>query len=316
MSKAHPPVHQWTHTGDRVLLVKIVNKDMTSYGGFVWPKAGPVTPAKWSRQPDCDSGGLFGWAWGTGLGDGKDPHAGLTWLVFSAKPENVIMVGSGPKVKAVPGEDGSLPEVVYCGTQAGAMKFTHEGRMAWIVGNARSSAASSGDSSSAASSGDSSSAASSGDSSSAASSGDRSSAASSGDRSSAASSGDSSSAASSGYSSSAASSGYSSSAASSGDSSSAASSGDRSSAASSGDRSISAACGEYVTVESTGKGGICVANADRLIWKSHPNAILVVRWKHPKKKEDTFPSIMIDGAKLKGRVVNIQYGKIVKEFTS
>ena len=186
----HPKPHQWTNGGETVLIVKVLNPDGTGYNGFVWPKVGPVSPDKWSREPDCNSGGLFGWPWGIGIGDGKEPNAVCPWLVFEAKPQNVIgEIEDGQKCKAVPGEDGELPKVVFYGTQAGAMAFTQKGRQAWIVGNS-SSASSSGDSSSASSSGNSSSASSSGYRSSASSSGDSSSASSSGDRSSASSSGD------------------------------------------------------------------------------------------------------------------------------
>lgn len=66
------PIHQWTHKGDSVLLVKVLNRDGTTHRGFIWPKEGPVKPDKWSRVPDCKSGGLFGWPWGMGIGDGKD----------------------------------------------------------------------------------------------------------------------------------------------------------------------------------------------------------------------------------------------------
>jgi hypothetical protein len=244
------PVHQWTHDGKEVLLVKCVGVDGKSYGGFQWPQSGIVeTPA--SRQPDCISGGLFGWPWGVNLGGGKDPDYGGKWIVFSAPPENVIFIDN-EKAKVAPkeGETIARARVLFYGSWFKALRYCALGRVAWIRHNANSSAASSGDSSSAASSGDRSSVASSGYRSSAASSGYSSSAASSGDRSSAASSGDRSSAASSSYRSSAASSGDRSSAASSGDRSSAASSGDRSSAASSGDRSPSVSAGNYSAASS------------------------------------------------------------------
>ena len=234
-----PPIHQWTHTGKQVLLVKCINRDGTSYGGFVWPKSGPVKPDKWSREPDCESGGLFGWPWGMGIGEGREPDACAEWIVFAALPENVIDVSG--KAKAVPGEYGTLPEIVYRGTQAGAMYHTISGRLAWIQKNSNGVASTSGDSSSASTSDDSSSAST------------------SGDRSSASTSGDSSSASTSGYRSSASTSGYS------------------SSASTSGDRSIAAATGEYSTLEC--KNGVCVCTADRCYWKPHPGSILVCQYK-------------------------------------
>jgi hypothetical protein len=299
-----PPIHQWTHDGNRVLMVKCVGRDGKSYGGFEWPKSGPVVPERWSRKPDCDSGGLFGSAWGLHCGDGKTPDACAPWIVYAAKPENVILVGGGPKVKAVPGEDAEMPEVLFHGTMAQALRFTQAGRMAWVKANAgrkhaatgnsssasssgnyssasssgySSSASSSGYSSSASSSGDSSSASSSGNSSSASSSGNSSSASSSGDSSSASSSGNYSSASSSGNYSSASSSGYYSSASSSGNYSSASSSGDSSSASSSGDYSISAACGNRCTVK-PGARALGAATGRNVTWIVVKGAKLTVGW--------------------------------------
>ena len=186
----HPPIHQWTHDGDKVLLVKMIGKDRTTggkeYPVVNWPESGKVKCDDWDATPRCGHG-LHAWPWGMFIGDGKDPDATCLWVVLAANPADVVQIDGG-KVK-VPS-----CEVVFSGNMAEVMEYTMQGRIAWIVANAqdhtsssgyRSSAASSGDSSSAASSGDSSSAASSGYSSSAASSGYRSSAASSGDRSSA-----------------------------------------------------------------------------------------------------------------------------------
>ena len=148
------PIHQWTHDGNRVLLVKCINRDGTSHGGFIWPKSGPVKPEKWSRGDDCGSGGLFGWAWGVHCGIGRDPDACAEWIVFSALPENVILV-DGDKSKAVPSEDEkTLPEVVYRGTQAGAMYYTLAGRLAWIQERSSGSASATGDRGSASATGD------------------------------------------------------------------------------------------------------------------------------------------------------------------
>ena len=120
------PAHQWTHRGNRVLLVKCVERGGKSHGGFQWPQSGPVVAEQFSREPDCESGGLFGWPWGLSLGGGKDPKYGGDWIVFSATPENVIDLGD--KAKAV-----EECEVVYCGHWAGALAYTQAGRDAWIV---------------------------------------------------------------------------------------------------------------------------------------------------------------------------------------
>ena len=134
--KTIPPIHQWTNGGEYVLILKCVKRDGTGHGEFLWPKSGPVTNPYWSRDPTCDSGGLFGWAWGMGIGEGRDPDACAPWIVFRAKPENVILVDS-VKVKAVPGEDGEEPEVVFYGEQADALAFVLDGQIAWIANNAK-----------------------------------------------------------------------------------------------------------------------------------------------------------------------------------
>jgi hypothetical protein len=201
------PVHQWTHDGKEVLLVKCVGVDGKSYGGFQWPQSGIVeTPA--SRQPDCNSDGLFGWPWGVNLGGGIDPDYGGKWIVFSAPPENVILIDN-EKAKVAPkeGETIARATVLFYGSWFEALRYCALGREAWIFYNSSGSAANSGNRGSAANSGDRGSAANSGNSGSAANSGYRGSAANSGDRGSAANSGDSGSAANSGYRGSAANSG-------------------------------------------------------------------------------------------------------------
>ena len=145
------PIHQWTNGGEYVLFLKCVNSDMTSYGGFVWPESGPVAPDKWSREPNCESGGLFGWPWGFGIGSGRVPDATARWLVFQAKPEDVVWVDGKAKTRC--------GEVTHCGTMASAFAVIADGRRNWIV----ASAASSGDYSPVASSGPDSPVASSGD---------------------------------------------------------------------------------------------------------------------------------------------------------
>ena len=120
------PQHKWTHNGSKVLLVKCVNKDGTGYGDFQWPKSGIVDPGKCSLEPTCNSGGLFGWAWGLNLGGGKEPDYTGCWIVFSADPELVVNV-ENEKAKVA-----GLAEVVYYGDWIGALAFTLEGRLAWI----------------------------------------------------------------------------------------------------------------------------------------------------------------------------------------
>ena len=149
-TKTTPEIHQWTHTGDRVLIVKCVNNDGTSHNGFKWPLTvgATVKPDYCSRKPDCGSGGLFGWPWGMFIGDGKDPNALSTWIVFSVKPGNVTGNIDGAKCKAVVDDNdpNECAKVEYVGTQAGAMQFTIMGRIAWIQERASGSSSATGDS--------------------------------------------------------------------------------------------------------------------------------------------------------------------------
>ena len=139
------PFHQWTDEKGRVLIVKCLNKDGTSHNGFMWPKSGKVAIPKNSTKNDCESGGLFGWAWGIGVGDGKDPNACSPWLVFAAKPEHVIVVEDGPKVKACVSSEDAEVEVVYYGDMATAMYITSQQRVAWVMHNSDGKASATGE---------------------------------------------------------------------------------------------------------------------------------------------------------------------------
>ena len=120
------PIHQWTYTGDKVLLVKCVDRGGKSHNGFQWPKSGTVTTPNFAPDNECETGGLFGWAWGLNIGGGKEPNYSGDWIVFAAPPESVFDIG-GEKAKA-----GPSAEVVYYGTWFGALELTREGRAAWF----------------------------------------------------------------------------------------------------------------------------------------------------------------------------------------
>ncbi len=156
MSKTIPDIHQWLHDGPRVFIVKVVENDGKSHGGFQWPLTvgAEVKPEKWSREPTCDSGGLFGWPWGFGVGEGKEPNANKTWIVFSALPKNVIgNIKMGWKCKVVPLDD-ECAKVEYVGTQGGAMAFTILGRVGWIEAKSKGSSSATGHAGSSSATGD------------------------------------------------------------------------------------------------------------------------------------------------------------------
>jgi len=245
------------------LILRSCKADMSSHGGFVWPKSGPVEAPDWNPEPVCGRG-LHGLLWGEGNWGLLCSDFDAQWLVVEVDdaPENLVKIDD-QKVKfhrgnvVYAGEMSLAVTKVLCSGEAFQRAIREAGDNS--SSGHSSTAASSGDYSKAASSGDCSKAASSGDYSTAASSGDCSKAASSGDYSKAASSGDYSTAASSGHSSTAASSGDCSKAASSGHSSKAASSGDSSKAASSGDSSTAAARGEKTIAMVAGIGGKAMA---------------------------------------------------------
>src|SRR5690242_10365715 len=220
------------------LILRSCKADMSSHGGFVWPKSGPVEAPDWNPEPVCGRG-LHGLLWGEGNWGLLCSDFDAQWLVVEVDdaPENLVKIDD-QKVKFHRGN------VVYAGEMSLAVtKVLCSGEAFQRAIREAGDNSSSGHSSTAASSGDYSKAASSGDCSKAASSGDYAKAASSGDYSTAASRGHSSTAASSGDCSKAASSGHSSKAASSGDSSKAASSGDSSTAAARGEKTIAMVAG-------------------------------------------------------------------------
>ena len=57
-------IHQWTNGTDHVLVLRYLNSDATSYGGFQNPvePGSVVTAPDWDPEPECGNG-LHGWAW-------------------------------------------------------------------------------------------------------------------------------------------------------------------------------------------------------------------------------------------------------------
>jgi hypothetical protein len=138
------PVYKWTHDGNEVLILRFSNKDGTAYKGFQHPmEVGKrVTAKDWNKEPKC-GGGIHGWAWGIGLGDGKDPEwqDGL-WQVYGVKPSNIIgEIQGGQKVKF---KTGILR---FKGDWYEAMMFILDGQKAWVEHYADGNGHATGDSS-------------------------------------------------------------------------------------------------------------------------------------------------------------------------
>src|SRR5204863_7898187 len=134
------PIHQWTNGGKEVLILRFADKDGKSYGDFQHPMSigESVTAPDWRPDTTC-GGGINGWPWGIGLGDGKDPDWQALWQVYSVKPELLIgEVGGGPKCKF---ETGVLR---YVGDWHGAMNYILAGQMAWAFKVSEGAASNSG----------------------------------------------------------------------------------------------------------------------------------------------------------------------------
>ncbi|MCC6580968.1 MAG: hypothetical protein IT440_11055 [Phycisphaeraceae bacterium] len=239
-SEMVPDIHLHTDDDGYVLLVKCLNRDGTAHGGFIWPKSGLVDPGVCSREPTCESGGLFGWPWGLFMGDGRNVDPIAEWRVFRARPENVIAIGD--KAKAVRGADGLLPEVIYSGDMGGAMTITSLGRAAWIKAKSSDAASATGDNGAASATGD------------------NGAASATGERGAASATG------------------WSGVASATGDRGAASATGEWGAASATSWRGVAGATGERVTIE-VGPSGLASATCDELFWTFRVGAVLIQRWK-------------------------------------
>jgi hypothetical protein len=141
--------HEYTNADGKVLLVKCLNQTRgNKYNSFIWPKSGKVPIPKNSRLNDCQSGGFFGWPWGIGIGCDHPAIPSQPWIVISVDPKNIIgNVENKAKSKACCDDDMAEVEIVYDGDMAGAMYFTSQGRIQWMIASAKinQASASSGD---------------------------------------------------------------------------------------------------------------------------------------------------------------------------
>ena len=84
--------------------------DMTSRGGFRWPKRGQVTVPDWNPKPVC-GGGLHGLLWGRGSSGLLDWSEDAVWQVVGI---NEWVEIDGNKIKVPAGY------VIYSGDRKGA----------------------------------------------------------------------------------------------------------------------------------------------------------------------------------------------------
>ena len=176
----------------KILVVRVVDKDHKSFGGFQNPKkVGEIIEAPdWEKSNNCGKG-IHGWPWGLSREGKEAQDPTMIWQVCEVlDPENVVDLGGKCKWQKL--------KLIHLGDQSSAMNLTMAGRISYIFENSEGSAANSGIYGSAANSGDYGSAANSGIGGSAANSGIGGSAANSGKYGSAANSGNGGSAANSG----------------------------------------------------------------------------------------------------------------------
>ena len=325
----------------KVLVVKCNDSKCRGCNGLDWSDKTEVDIGdKWNPNPVCDDGGYYGWAWGIGVGSGKQVDVRGVWHVWEVFPGDIVSFDGKAKWKR--------GKRVFVGCYAEAMKFTMYGRQKLVAEKSKGSASASGDQGSASASGDHGSASASGfygsasasgdygsasasgdhgralasgDCGSASASGDCGSASASGDCGSASASGDHGSASASGYRGSASASGdhgsasasgFYGSASASGDHGSALASGDCGSASASGEMGIaSVTCAENFSVVESGVGGICAVIGETFKWKVHIDSVLIQRWESGGK----FQTAVLYPKKLKlktGTTVVVNKGKIAK----
>ena len=95
--------HQWTNADGEVLILKRIPKNRLGHEGFKYPKGvgSVIACPDFNTKPTC-GGGIHGWPWGFGIGEGAEfDILEDVWLVLSAPPENVIgELEGGLKCKA------------------------------------------------------------------------------------------------------------------------------------------------------------------------------------------------------------------------
>src|SRR5208282_2815104 len=112
--------HQWTNADGEVLILRRIGKDRKSKNDFAYPTGvGTVVEAPdWNPEPVC-GGGLHGWPWGFGLGEGMDYDIiEDIWLVIAAKPGDVV---------------GELEKGLKCKIRRGAIRFEGAFKLAWDI---------------------------------------------------------------------------------------------------------------------------------------------------------------------------------------
>ena len=110
---------------DHVLVLKTVDKDMKSYGGFQWPKKGYVKCDDFDPEPECGNG-LHGFLKGEGSGLLANWDQDAAWLVLEVLESKIIDLEG--KVK--------FPDcnVLYAGERSVATKMIYDVYHTAVIG--------------------------------------------------------------------------------------------------------------------------------------------------------------------------------------
>ncbi len=72
-----------------VLVLRTVDKDRKSYGGFAWPESGPVEAPDWDPKPECGHG-LHGCLRGVGDPRMLNWSPAALWQVVKVKTDQIV----------------------------------------------------------------------------------------------------------------------------------------------------------------------------------------------------------------------------------
>jgi hypothetical protein len=100
------------------LILRTCHVDFTSYGGFKWPKKGPVSCPDWDSKPVCGHG-LHGLLWGEGNGELLNWNSGAVWQVVRVLTAEIVEIDKA-KVKFPGGT------VLYSGTREKATSYIYK----------------------------------------------------------------------------------------------------------------------------------------------------------------------------------------------
>lgn len=121
MPNLMPMQPDWRLRPGHVLVLRTCKADMTSFGGFVWPKQGYVEAPDWLPSLGCGNG-LHGLLWGEGrlkyLTDHLSRGADIIWMIVDVHKSMLIFLDDKVKFK-----NGN---VIYAGNKQQALNILYK----------------------------------------------------------------------------------------------------------------------------------------------------------------------------------------------